>query len=70
MAEKKLKEFGEQKVFSVIDESIANGYRGVTWNKLSKGNGYVKSNSIGANARPTENYDHLAIDPFADEPNL
>lgn len=39
----------------------------ITWEKNNKKNGNASSQKKGYFDHPTENYDHLAVDPFADE---
>ena len=58
--ENKLKLHAEADVIALISECMANNWQGIIWDKIT----VSQRQSF---ERPTQNLDHLAIDPFADE---
>ena len=72
--ENKLKEYSEADIIALIGECMANNWRGIIWDKI-KGRASPRQSHerpVGGDEnkkkkyfdRPTENYDHLAFNPF------
>ena len=62
--ENKLKLYNEYDVIALINECMANNWKGIIWDKIKS---RASPDGIGHFKAPEENYDHLAINIFAED---